>query len=121
MAALCEAVALTNNQPQRWRDLGSCQGALYELLYRHGVDEIGALEVVESQPNHLTLIGRMTWVETQTDDLVEATFTFDEDSQALKGFVIRAGVESAGSATPACARRPESDTQWSVVIRAPSC
>jgi len=64
---------------------------------------------------------RMTWVETQTDDLVEATFTFDKDSPALKGFVIRAGVESEGSATPACARRPESDTQWSVVIRAPSC
>jgi hypothetical protein len=120
MAALCDAAVLTDRQAEGWTGLGRCQTALYELLYRHGADGIGALEVVEAQPSQVILVGRITWVDTQSDDLVEATFTFDEDSRAIKGLAVRAGAEGVSADTPPVARRPESDSQWAVVIRAPS-
>jgi hypothetical protein len=121
MAVICEAVTLADAQPEPWRDLNELNTALYELLFRYGADGVGVLEAVESEPGSVTLVGRVDWVATQADDLPEATFTFDENSRAITGIGVRAGVEGGGDVTlPSLAQRPENDADWSVVIRAPS-
>jgi hypothetical protein len=132
IAALREAALLTDRQREGWRALGRCRDALHHLLYLHGGDGVGALEVVEATPTRVTLVGTIIWVDTQSADLMEATFTFDRDSRAINRLVVRAGDEGVSAEAPRfgewsarylaerIAHRPESDDQWAVVIREPS-
>ena len=120
MPALAEAAtALYYREGEGWHGLDRCQGALDHLLYRHGGDGMGFLEVVEASPTRITLVGETWWAvpidAREGGNLVEATFTFDPNPRAVSGIVVRAG-ETVGDGPR---NRPETDEQWAIVIRAP--
>jgi hypothetical protein len=129
------ATGVHYREGEGWQGLDRCSEALDHLLYLKGSDGVGRLEVVEASPTRVTLVGRMYWViPCDCGDLIEATFTFDQESQALTGIVVRAGEDisddlhergdwddlSARQQAKRIANRPESDEQWDVVIRSPS-
>lgn len=124
------AVALHYEQGEGWLGLDSCEDALDRLLFSDGSDGVHALEVFEASPSRVTLVGRIWWVlDRDCGDLIEATFSFDHDSHALTGIVVRAGEDisrdpyerlSARQQAKHIANRPENDEQWAVVIRAPT-
>jgi hypothetical protein len=135
MPALGKAAAgLHYREGEGWQGLDRCRDALEHLLYHHGGDGLG-VDVVEASASRVTLAGRGLWVgPTSGGNLVEATFTFDQDSREVIRIVVRAGEEASDDPYRTGARRdesprhlakrianrPVSDEQWAVVIRAPS-